>query len=135
MLNDSNTIAAISTPIGAGGIGVIRISGSLALKIGQKISGAKLLPRIANFYSFKDLQGSLIDQGLVLFFPAPNTFTGEEVVELQCHGGAVVVKSILILCFEMGSDLAEPGDFTIRAYLTNKIDLAQQESVLHLINA
>ena len=135
MLNVSNTIAAISTPIGAGGIGIIRISGSLALKIGQKISGAKLLPRIANFYSFKDLQGSLIDQGLVLFFPAPNSFTGEDVVELQCHGGAVVVQSILSLCLEMGADLAEPGDFTKRAYLNNKIDLAQAESVVDLINA
>jgi tRNA modification GTPase len=135
MLNGSNTIAAISTAPGAGGIGVVRISGPLALEIGQKISGATLLPRIANFHNFKDLNGILIDQGLILFFSAPNSFTGEDIVELQCHGGTVVTQSILNFCLKNGAKLAEPGDFTKRAYLNNKIDLAQAESVADLINA
>ena len=135
MLNASKTIAAISTAAGAGGIGVIRISGPLALKIGKKISGGELLPRIANFKSFKDLNGFLIDQGLILFFPAPNSFTGEDIIELQCHGGRVVTQSILNFCIKNGANLAEPGEFTKRAFLNNKIDLAQAESVADLINA
>ena len=135
MLNGSNTIAAISTAPGAGGIGVVRVSGPLALEIGQKISGAILVPRIANFHNFKDLNGTLIDQGLILFFSAPHSFTGEDIIELQCHGGTVVTQSILNLCLKNGAKLAEPGDFTKRAYLNNKIDLAQAESVADLINA
>ena len=135
MLNGSNTIAAISTAPGAGGIGVVRVSGPLALEIGQKISGAILVPRIANFHNFKDLNGTLIDQGLILFFSAPHSFTGEDIIELQCHGGTVVTQSILNLCLKNGANLAEPGDFTKRAYLNNKIDLAQAESVADLINA
>mgnify|MGYP000197415949 FL=1 len=135
MLNGSNTIAAISTAPGAGGIGVVRVSGPLALEIGQKISGAILVPRIADFHNFKDLNGTLIDQGLILFFSAPHSFTGEDIIELQCHGGTVVTQSILNLCLKNGAKLAEPGDFTKRAYLNNKIDLAQAESVADLINA
>ncbi len=135
MLNASKTIAAISTAMGAGGIGVIRISGPLALEIGQKICGSILIPRVANFHSFKDSNGSLIDQGLILFFSEPNSFTGEDIIELQCHGGTVVTQSILNLCLKMGAALAEPGEFTKRAYLNNKIDLAQAESVADLINA
>jgi len=135
MLNGSKTIAAISTASGAGGIGVVRISGSLALEIGQKISGGILPPRVANFHSFKDLNGTLIDQGLILFFPAPNSFTGEDIIELQCHGGTIVTQSVLNFCLKNGAKLAEPGDFTKRAYLNNKIDLAQAESVVDLINA
>ena len=135
MLNGSKTIAAISTASGAGGIGVVRISGPLALEIGQKISGGILPPRVANFHSFKDLNGTLIDQGLILFFPAPNSFTGEDIIELQCHGGTIVTQSVLNFCLKNGAKLAEPGDFTKRAYLNNKIDLAQAESVVDLINA
>ena len=135
MLNGSKTIAAISTASGAGGIGVVRISGPLALEIGQKISGGILPPRVANFHSFKDLNGTLIDQGLILFFSAPNSFTGEDVIELQCHGGTIVTQSVLNFCLKNGAKLAEPGDFTKRAYLNNKIDLAQAESVVDLINA
>jgi len=135
MLNGSNTIVAISTAPGAGGIAVVRVSGPLALEIGQKISGAILVPRIANFHNFKDLNGTLIDQGLILFFSAPHSFTGEDIIELQCHGGTVVTQSILNLCLKNGAKLAEPGDFTKRAYLNNKIDLAQAESVADLINA
>ena len=135
MLNGSKTIAAISTASGAGGIGVVRISGPLALEIGQKISGGILPPRVANFHSFKDLNGTLIDQGLILFFSAPNSFTGEDIIELQCHGGTIVTQSVLNFCLKNGAKLAEPGDFTKRAYLNNKIDLAQAESVVDLINA
>ena len=135
MLNVLKTIAAISTAPGAGGIGVVRVSGPLALEIGQKISGVKLFPRVANFHSFKDLNGSLIDQGLILFFSGPNSFTGEDIIEFQCHGGTVVTQSVLNLCLKMGAALAEPGEFTKRAYLNNKIDLAQAESIADLINA
>jgi len=135
MLNVTKTIAAISTASGAGGIGVVRVSGPLALKIGQQISGSNLKPRIANFHSFKDLNGSLIDQGLILFFPGPNSFTGDDIIEFQCHGGTVVTQSILNLCLRLGAVLAEPGEFSKRAYLNNKIDLAQAESIADLINA
>ena len=135
MLNVTKTIAAISTASGAGGIGVIRVSGPLALEIGQKISGGNLKPRIANFRSFKDLNGSLIDQGLILFFPGPNSFTGDDIIEFQCHGGSVVTQSVLDLCLKLNAVLAEPGEFSKRAYLNNKIDLAQAESIVDLINA
>ena len=135
MLNVLKTIAAISTASGAGGIGVTRVSGPLALKIGQKVSGANLKPRVANFHSFKDLNGSLIDQGLVLFFPGPNSFTGDDTIEFQCHGGTVVTQSLLNLCLKLDAVLAEPGEFSKRAFLNNKIDLAQAESIADLINA
>ena len=135
MLNATKTIAAISTAPGAGGIGVIRVSGPLALKIGQQISGSTLKPRIANFHNFKDLNGSLIDQGLILFFPGPNSFTGDDIIEFQCHGGTVVIQSMLDLCLRLDAVLAEPGEFSKRAYLNNKIDLAQAESIADLINA
>ena len=135
MLNALNTIVAISTAFGAGGIGIVRISGQLALKIGEQVSRSNLVPRVASFHSFKDSQDNLIDQGLILFFPAPNSFTGEDIIEFHCHGGTVVTQSILEICLEMGADLAEPGDFTKRAYLNNKIDLTQAESVADLINA
>jgi tRNA modification GTPase len=135
MLNATKTIAAISTAPGAGGIGVVRVSGPLALKIGQQISGSTLKPRIANFHNFKDLNGSLIDQGLILFFPGPNSFTGDDIIEFQCHGGTVVIQSMLDLCLRLDAVLAEPGEFSKRAYLNNKIDLAQAESIADLINA
>ena len=135
MLNATKTIAAISTASGAGGIGVVRLSGPLALEIGQQISGSNLKPRIANFHCFKDLNGSLIDQGLILFFPGPNSFTGDDIIEFQCHGGTVVTQSILDLCLRLDAVLAEPGEFSKRAYLNNKIDLAQAESIADLINA
>ena len=135
MLNATKTIAAISTAPGAGGIGVVRVSGPLALKIGQQISGSTPKPRIADFHNFKDLNGSLIDQGLILFFPGPNSFTGEDIIEFQCHGGTVVTQSMLDLCLRLDAVLAEPGEFSKRAYLNNKIDLAQAESIADLINA
>ena len=135
MLNATKTIVAISTASGAGGIGVVRLSGPLALEIGQQISGSNLKPRIAKFHSFKDLNGSLIDQGLILFFPGPNSFTGDDVIEFQCHGGTVVTQSILDICLRLDAVLAEPGEFSKRAYLNNKIDLAQAESIADLINA
>jgi tRNA modification GTPase len=135
MLNAVKTIAAISTASGAGGIAVIRLSGPLAFKIAKKITGSNLRPRVAEFHNFKDLNGILVDQGLILFFPGPKSFTGEDVVEFQCHGGTVVAQSVLNLCLLMDAVLAEPGEFTKRAYLNNKIDLAQAESIADLINA
>ena len=125
MLNAVKTIAAISTASGAGGIAVIRLSGPLAFKIAKKITGSNLRPRVAEFHNFKDLNGILVDQGLILSFPGPKSFTGEDIVEFQCHGGNVVAQSVLNLCLLMDAVLAEPGEFTKRAFLNNKIDLAQ----------
>ena len=115
MLNVSKQLLQYQQHPGAGGIGVVRCLRPLALEIGQKISGVKLCPRVANFHSFKDLNGSLIDQGLILFFSGPNSFTGEDIIEFQCHGGTVVTQSVLNLCLKMGAALAEPGEFTKRS--------------------
>jgi tRNA modification GTPase len=135
MLNDSSTIAAISTALGVGGIGVIRISGPNALVIANNICDVNILPRYAHFTKFKNFHEDLIDEGLVLFFEAPNSFTGENVIELQGHGGPIVLNLILQACIDHGASIAEPGEFTKRAFLNNKIDLTQAESVADLINA
>jgi tRNA modification GTPase len=135
MLNVLNTIAAISTASGVGGIGVVRVSGPKSQDILKKICSIVAQPRQAHFVNFKNKEGDILDQGLVLFFPGPNSFTGEDVVEFQGHGGPVVLNSILNACLSLGASLAQPGEFTQRAYLNNKIDLVQAESVIDLINA
>ena len=135
MLNVLNTIAAISTASGVGGIGVVRVSGPKSQDILKKICSIVAQPRQAHFVNFKNKEGDILDQGLVLFFPGPNSFTGEDVVEFQGHGGPVVLNSILNACLSLGASLALPGEFTQRAYLNNKIDLVQAESVIDLINA
>lgn len=131
----SDTIAAIATAPGRGGIGVIRISGNKLALLASGIFGELPLSRTIHFASFKDSTGSIIDQGLVLYFKAPHSYTGEDVLELQGHGGSAVLQMLLQRCLESGARLAMPGEFTQRAYLNNKIDLAQAESVADLIDA
>ena len=135
MLNDRNTIAAISTAQGQGGIGIVRLSGNDALKIAKKICSGTISPRNVGFHNFQDESQETLDQGIVLYFSNPHSFTGEDVIEFQGHGGQAVLESILSLCIKYGAKLAEPGEFTKRAYLNNKIDLTQAESVIDVINA
>ena len=131
----SDVIAAIATAPARGGIGVARISGpnlsSLAATLGGKVPEA----RMASFTRFRAADDGLIDEGLLLYFPGPNSFTGEDVIELQGHGGPVVMQLLLARCLELGARLAEPGEFTRRAFLNGKLDLAQAESVADLIEA
>ncbi len=130
-----STIAAIATANGRGGIGVIRVSGRQLASFAQALSGKQPAPRLATLADFRAADGSTIDSGLLLYFPAPNSFTGEDVLELQAHGGPVVMQMLLARCLELGANLAEPGEFTRRAYFNGKLDLAQAEAVIDLINA
>ena len=107
--------------------------GTNALALG--VLGKTLVPRYATYSSFLDAQGQAIDQGIALFFPAPHSYTGEDVVELQGHGGLAVMQLLLQRCLELGARLAQPGEFTQRAFLNDKLDLAQAESVADLIDA
>ena len=130
------TIAAIATAPGRGGVGVIRLSGKDLLPLAQSLSGGKTpTPRQALYTDFVDEHGQAIDNGLLLYFAAPASFTGEDVIELQGHGGPVVMQMLLQRCLQLGARLAEPGEFTKRAFLNNKLDLAQAESVADLIDA
>ena len=135
MLNESSTIVAVSTAPGVGGIGVVRLSGPKALEIAQGLCSRKITPRYAGFHSFIHSDTSTIDQGIVLYFPTPNSFTGEDIIEFQAHGSPIVLQKIVNACVEKGAIIAEPGEFTKRAYLNNKIDLMQAEAVIDLINA
>ena len=130
------TIAAIATAPGRGGVGVIRLSGKDLLPLAHSLSGGKTpVPRRALYTDFIDEHGQAIDNGLLLYFAAPASFTGEDVLELQGHGGPVVMQMLLQRCLQLGARLAEPGEFTKRAFLNNKLDLAQAESVADLIDA
>lgn len=133
-LYNPDPIAAIATAPGRGGVGVIRISGK-SLAIFQEICNGFPPPRVAKFVSFRSSLGDIIDQGLVLYFPAPHSFTGEDVLELHGHGGTGVMQSLLKRCLELGARMAEPGEFTKRAFLNGKIDLAQAEAIADLIEA
>lgn len=128
-------IAAIATPPGRGGIGVIRISGKNLEKLAETILGKLPKPRYAHLSQFMDTHGQVIDRGIALYFPAPNSYTGEDVLELQGHGGPAVMNLLLNQCLAAGARLAQPGEFTLRAYLNNKIDLIQAESVADIIAA
>lgn len=130
-----DTIAAIATAPGQGGIGIVRLSGLHAATIGRDICGRPLSPRQAHFCHFGDSRGEPIDSGIALYFPAPNSFTGEDVVELQGHGGTAVMELLLSRCCELGARLAQPGEFSQRAYLNDKIDLAQAEAIADLVAA
>jgi tRNA modification GTPase len=129
------TIAAIATPPGRGGIGVVRVSGGLACSIAQAITGVNPAARHATVASFRSGDGSVIDRGIALVFVAPHSYTGEDVLELQGHGGPVVMQQLLQRCVELGARLALPGEFTQRAFLNERLDLAQAESVADLIDA
>ena len=130
-----DTIAAIATAPGRGGVGVIRISGADLKPLAEAIVGKVPLPRYATYANFKAADGAVLDQGLALYFPGPGSFTGEDVLELQGHGGPVIMRLLLQRCVELGARLAEPGEFTKRAFLNDKLDLAQAEAVADLIDA
>ncbi|HEX5801560.1 MAG TPA: tRNA uridine-5-carboxymethylaminomethyl(34) synthesis GTPase MnmE [Azospira sp.] len=129
------TIAAIATAPGRGGIGVVRVSGADLAPLALALTGKTPAPRYATLADFRDEQGRAIDSGLLLYFPAPHSFTGDDVLELQGHGGPVVMQLLLARCLELGARLAEPGEFTRRAFDNDKLDLAQAEAVADLIDA
>lgn len=135
MLVNADTIAAIATAQGRGGVGVVRISGREAATIALAVLGKLPSPRYAHYGNFLEENGDILDQGVALFFPAPHSYTGENVLELQGHGGVASLQMLLQRCLALGARLAEPGEFTRRAFLNNKIDLAQAESVADLIEA
>lgn len=131
----TETIAAIATPPGKGGVGIVRISGPKALAIGKGISQIEPQVRQAHFCHFYAEDGSALDHGLLLYFAAPHSFTGEAVVELQGHGGPVVMDLLLQRCVQLGARVARAGEFSERAFLNDKMDLAQAEAVADLIEA
>jgi tRNA modification GTPase len=139
LAQDADPIVAIATAPGRGAVGIVRASGKSLAALTQAITGRALLPRHATYLPFGDGQGGVIDQGLALFFPAPHSYTGEDVLELQIHGGPVVLQLLLARLLELGASsrlrVAQPGEFTRRAFLNGKIDLAQAESVADLIEA
>ncbi|HEX2547923.1 MAG TPA: tRNA uridine-5-carboxymethylaminomethyl(34) synthesis GTPase MnmE, partial [Ramlibacter sp.] len=132
-------IAAIATAPGRGAVGIVRVSAKNVRTIADAICGRALKPREATYLAFRAADGSAIDQGLAIHFPAPHSFTGEDVLELQAHGGPVVLQLLLARCLEAGASLslrvAEPGEFTQRAFLNGKLDLAQAEAIADLIDA
>jgi tRNA modification GTPase len=129
------TITAIATAAGRGGIGIVRISGNNLLPFAHQLCKKVPIPRRIAMADFFAKDGSVIDRGVLLYFAAPNSFTGEDVIELQGHGGPVVMQMLLSRCVELGARLAQPGEFTKRAFLNEKIDLAQAEAVADLIDA
>jgi len=131
----TDTIAAIATAPGAGGIGVVRVSGPLAANIATQILGHCPAPRHAAYLPFLQADTTLIDRGIAIYFPNPHSYTGEDVLELQAHGGTALMQILLARCIECGARHAQAGEFTQRAYLNDKLDLAQAEAVADLINA
>lgn len=142
----SDTIVAQASPAGRGGVGIIRLSGPESLKIAHSLqlttrlatkdaNDCTLKPRVAKLTTWYEEDGGLIDQGISLFFPGPNSFTGEDVVELQAHGGIVIMDWLVQRCVSLGARLARPGEFSERAFLNGKLDLAQAEAVADLIDA
>ncbi len=145
----TDPIAAIATAPGRGGVGIVRVSGKGLAPLVEVLCGRALTPREATYLPFRDAAGEPIDQGLALYFPAPHSYTGEDVLELQAHGGPVVLQLLLARCLEAaraagaaggapclpGLRVAQPGEFTERAFLNDKIDLAQAEAIADLIDA
>ena len=134
-MTDTDTIVAAATPPGRGGVGIVRVSGPKVREIADKVLGRVPPPRRAIFARFLDAQHETLDAGLVLYFPGPNSYTGEEVLELQGHGGPVIIESLVARLVELGARRARPGEFTERAFLNDKLDLAQAEAVADLIDA
>ena len=135
---NTDTIAAVATPPGRGGVGIVRISGPKAVSIAATVAGTEIIgfvPRQARFTRFLAADGATIDEGLLLYFANPHSFTGEDVVELQGHGGPVVMDMLLQRVLELGARLARPGEFSERAFLNDKLDLAQAEAIADLIDA
>jgi tRNA modification GTPase len=135
----SQPIAAIATAPGRGAVGIVRVSAASVATVIEALCGRPLRPREASYLSFRAADGSSIDQGLAIHFPAPHSYTGEDVLELQAHGGPVVLQLLLARCLEAGKAIglrvAEPGEFTERAFMNDKIDLAQAEAIADLIDA
>lgn len=132
-MNKTSTIVAIATPSGTGGIGIVRLSGPGAQRIAKQLGGKDLKPRYAHYLSIRDAQSRLLDQGIGLFFKAPHSFTGEDVIEIQGHGSPVALQMIVDRCVELGAELARPGEFSERAFLNDKMDLSQAEAIADLI--
>lgn len=132
---DTDTIAAIATARGNGPVGIIRLSGPDSLAIALALSGSELTPRYAHYQSFLDNEGQIIDSGLAIYFPGPNSFTGDDVVEIQGHGGHIVLQALLSRCIELGARQARPGEFSERSFINGKIDLLQAEAIADLITA
>jgi tRNA modification GTPase len=130
-----DTIAALATPPGRGGIGVIRVSGPLAATIAREILGELPRPRRAVLRPFRDADGHPLDTGLALYFAAPTSFTGEDVLELHGHGGPVVMDMLLARALQLGARMAEAGEFSRRAFLNDKLDLTQAEAIADLIDS
>ncbi|HEY5645999.1 MAG TPA: tRNA uridine-5-carboxymethylaminomethyl(34) synthesis GTPase MnmE [Pseudomonadales bacterium] len=130
----ADTIVAVATAPGQAGVGIVRVSGSAALAIGERIAGPGLKARQAHYRAFRDASGEVMDSGVLLFFAAPASFTGEDVVEFQGHGGPVVLAMLSEEILRSGARLARPGEFTERAFLNGKLDLAQAEAVADLIS-
>ncbi|HEY7902966.1 MAG TPA: tRNA uridine-5-carboxymethylaminomethyl(34) synthesis GTPase MnmE [Casimicrobiaceae bacterium] len=131
----TDTIAAIATPRGRGGIGIVRIAGADLSALIAGLVGKPPAPRVATLATFRDAGGAALDQGIALYFPAPHSYTGDDVLEVHGHGGRAVQEALLARCVELGARLAAPGEFTQRAYLNDRMDLAQAESVADLIDA
>jgi tRNA modification GTPase len=131
----ADPIVAVATAPGRGGIGVVRLSGGAIESFTRSLTGKDLQPRRATHTRFLDAQGDTLDEGIALYFPAPNSYTGESVLELQGHGGPLVLQGVLERCLELGARLAEPGEFSRRAFLNGKLDLVQAEAVADLIDA
>lgn len=130
-----DTIAAQATPPGRGGVGIIRLSGPQALGIAEQLLGFSPKPRHAHYTPFMGEGGQVLDQGIALYFPNPHSFTGEDVVEFQGHGGPVIIDLLLQRCIALGARLARPGEFSERAFLNDKLDLAQAEAIADLIDS
>ena len=133
--SDSDVIAAIATGQGRAGIGIVRVSGRDLREIASQLLGKAPVARAAVRAVFRDVSGKPIDDGIALYFPAPSSYTGEDVLELQGHGGPVVLQMVLRRCVQLGARLAEPGEFSRRAFLNDKLDLAQAEGIADLIDA
>ena len=134
-MNASDTIAAVATPPGRGGVGIVRVSGPLCGVIAREVLGFIPQPRRAHYGEFLGRDREALDQGIALYFPAPHSFTGEDVLELQGHGGPVILDLLLLRLTQLGARLARPGEFSERAFLNDKMDLAQAEAVADLIDA
>jgi tRNA modification GTPase len=135
MPTDNDTIVAIATPPGTGGIGVVRVSGDDCERIARAMLGSLPEPRVATFAAFVDARGEHLDEGLALYFPGPASFTGESVLELHGHGGPVVMSLLVDAVLELGARRADPGEFSKRAYLNDKLDLVQAEAIADLIGS
>ena len=135
IFDNVDTIAAIATAPGRGGVGIVRVSGRKVVEIAQAILGKLPEPRYAHYGDFLGEEGQVLDRGIALYFPNPNSFTGEDVLELQGHGGPIVLRWLLNRVVELGARLAEPGEFSKQAFMNDKLDLAQAEAISDLIEA